>query len=192
MSIGAGGEITGVVELMDNNPLVCADHASTPNIEGTLAVLALGPVLLSGLVTEPPVALFSFEADEASVNQALASVEYFHPITFGCDPHNLGNVRCIYCVAKIKPLTDFDELDAIYAERYEKSFFMRLATKDEWDTQLVSGKSFAAYRLEITEGENESLLSIHVMADKDGRIGTMSTVHMMNVMCGFEESLGLV
>ncbi|HLP00150.1 MAG TPA: hypothetical protein VK171_16255, partial [Fimbriimonas sp.] len=153
VSIGSGGEVTGVVELMDNNPLVCADHASTPNIEGTLATLALGPILLSGLVTEPPVVLFSFEADEASVNEALASVEYHQPVTFGCDPHDLGSVRGIYCIAKIKPLTDFDELDAIYSERYEKSFFMRLATAAEWDTQLVSGKSFAAYRLEITEGE---------------------------------------
>jgi N-acetyl-gamma-glutamylphosphate reductase len=46
--------------------------------------------------------------------------------------------------------------------------------------------------LELTEGESESLLAIHIMADINGKAGAGQFVHTMNVMCGFEESLGLI
>lgn len=192
VSHGTDGEVSGIVEIMDNNPLVCAQAASTPGLCGTLASLALGPILISGLVVEPPVVLFSFEEDEQDVLRALEALDYKEGATMGSDPHDLGSVRGIYCVAKIRNLADFSELDAIYAERYEKSFFMRLATFEEWNVELVKGQAFAAYRLELTVGEEESLLSIHVMGDISGRIGDAGLIHMMNVMCGFEESLGLV
>src|SRR5579862_2487003 len=39
--------LKGIVELSDNNPLVCADSFSVPGPAATLAVLALGPLARS-------------------------------------------------------------------------------------------------------------------------------------------------
>src|SRR4051812_41340938 len=47
-----GCDLRGVVELMDNNPLVCADVFSLPTPAGTLASLAIGPLSEAGLIVE--------------------------------------------------------------------------------------------------------------------------------------------
>jgi N-acetyl-gamma-glutamylphosphate reductase len=47
------------------------------------------------------------------------------------------------------------------------------------------------YRLRVTPNDNASLLTIQVLADRDGKCGAAQVVHMMNVMAGFEETLGL-
>src|SRR5215218_131169 len=44
--------LAGLVELMDNNPLVCADEASVPDPASTLALIALGPLIRAGLLVE--------------------------------------------------------------------------------------------------------------------------------------------
>lgn len=182
----------GVVELMDNNPLVCATTAWIPSPAGILATLALGPLLEAGLVVEPPAVLLSFPADEAEVEEALATVNYTGGISFNSEDHDLGTVRGAYCIAKITNPASFDELDDIYDERYSRSFFVRREEDKPWERNLVEGKPWACYRLELTEGEGTSLLAIHVMADIHGKAGEGHLVHAMNIMAGFEESLGLI
>jgi hypothetical protein len=188
-----GGELGGVVELMDNNPLVCGDSAWVPSAGGVLATLALGPLLEAGLVVEPPAVLLSFTDSEKNIEQALATCSYHGGIAFNCEEGNdLGTVRGAHCIAKIANPQSFDELDDIYDERYGRSFFVRREEEKPWTIDLVKGQPWACYRLELTEGETESLLAIHIMADVDGKAGAGQYIHTMNVMCGFEESLGLV
>ena len=45
-------EVAGLVELMDNNPLVCADVASVPDPASTLTLIAIGPLIRAGLLVE--------------------------------------------------------------------------------------------------------------------------------------------
>ena len=187
-----GTEVGGVIELMDNNPLVCATRAWVPNAAGCLATLALGPILEAGLVIEPPAVLTSFLAEEEPVLAALATTGYTGGITFSCEDHDLGTVRGVYCIAKISNPQSFDELDDIYEERYGRSFFVRREEEKEWSRELVESKPWACYRLELTEGEEHSLLAIHLMADVHGKAGEGHLIHAMNVMAGFEESVGLV
>ena len=187
-----GGEIGGVVELMDNNPLVCADEAWVPSAGGTLAVLALGPLFEAGLIVEPPAILLSFEDSEEEVLRGLATVGYSGNITLNCENGDLGSVRGCYCIAKFTNPKSFDEIDDIYDERYGRSFMVRRTEDQPWVKELVEGKPWACYRLELTEGESESLLAIHIMADINGKAGAGQYVHTMNIMCGLEESLGLV
>ena len=184
-------ELGGVVELMDNNPLVCGDSAWVPSAGGALAVLALGPLLEAGLVFEPPAILLSFEDTDEEAIKGLRTVAYDGDISFNCENHDLGTVRGAYCIAKFSNPRSFDEIDDIYNERYGRSFFVRRTEDEPWVKELVEGKPWAFYRLELTEGETESLLAIHIMADINGKAGAGQFVHMMNVMCGFEESLGL-
>jgi hypothetical protein len=187
-----GGELGGVVELMDNNPLVCANQAWVPSAGGLLAVLALGPLLEAGLVVETPAILLSFIDTEESVEQGLMTVGYSDGFSFNCEDNDLGTVRGAYCIAKFTNPKSFDEIDDIYDERYGRSFFVRRVEDQPWVKGLVEGKPWACYRLELTEGESESLLAIHIMADIDGKAGAGQYIHTMNIMCGFEESLGLV
>ena len=184
-------ELGGIIELMDNNPLVCADEAWVPSAGGALATIALGPILEAGLVVESPAILLSFEDDEAEVERALATAGYTGGITFNCENHDLGTVRGAYCIAKIANPQSFDEIDDIYDERYGRSFFVRREEEKPWDKALVEGEHWACYRLELTEGESQSLLAIHVIADINGKAGAAQFIHTMNVMAGFEESLGL-
>lgn len=187
-----GGDLGGVVELMDNNPLVCSDSAWVPSPGGTLAVLALGPLLEAGLIVEPPAILLSFPEEESDVRLGLQSVGYNGEFSFNCEDHDLGTVRGAYCIAKVSNPQSFDELDDIYDDRYGRSFFVRRTEDQPWNKELVEHKMWACFRLELTEGESESLLAIHIMADINGKAGAGQFVHTMNIMCGFEESLGLV
>jgi hypothetical protein len=185
------GDLGGVVELMDNNPLVCSDNSWVPSAGGALAVLALGPLLEAGLVVEPPAILLSFIDSEEEVAKALATVSYANGFSFNCEVNDLGTVRGAYCIAKFSNPAHFDEIDDIYNERYGRSFFVRRTEDTPWVKDLVAGKPWACFRLDLTPGETESLLAIHIMADINGKAGAGQFVHTMNVMCGFEESLGL-
>ncbi len=187
-----GGEVGGVVELMDNNPLVCSDQAWVPSAGGSLAVLALGPLLEAGLIVEPPAILLSFEESEDELARGLKTVGYEDGFSFNCENSDLGTVRGAYCIAKISNPQSFDEIDDIYNERYGRSFFVRREEEQPWEKGLVESKPWACFRLELTEGETESLLAIHIMADINGKCGAGQYIHTMNIMCGFEESLGLV
>ena len=185
-------EIGGVVELMDNNPLVCADSAWVPSPGGTLSVLALGPLLEAGIVVEPPAILLSFEESESEIEKGLRTVAYDQGFSLNCEKNDMGTVRGAYCIAKISNPKTFDEIDDIYDERYGRSFFVRRVEDQPWEKGLVQSKPWACFRLELTEGETESLLAIHILADIKGKAGFGQLIHTMNIMCGFEESLGLV
>lgn len=193
-SVSTGsGEVGGLIELIDNNPLVCADHCWVPSPAGTLALLALGPISEAGLLVEAPAVLTSFpDADQEVIEQELKSANWQGGIMLQTENHDLGSVRGVYVVAKIRNPENFDDLDEIYRERYSRSFFVRERGELEWNKELVEGTHYAYYYLELSPGENESLLSIHVMADINGKLGAAQYVHMMNVMCGFEESLGIL
>lgn len=186
------GKVGGLIELIDNNPLVCADHCWVPSPAGTLALIALGPIAEAGLLIEAPAFLTSFpDADQTLIERELESASWTGGIMLQTENHDLGSVRGVYVVAKIRNPESFDDLDEIYRERYARSFFIRERGEADWNKSLVESTPFAYYYLELSEGDNESLLSIHVMADINGKLGAAQYVHMMNIMCGFEESLGI-
>lgn len=189
----SSGEVGGLIELIDNNPLVCADHGWVPSPAGTLALIALGPIAEAGLLVEPPAVLTSFpDVEQEVVEQELVSANWRDGIMLQTENHDLGSVRGAYVVAKIGNPDNFDDLDEIYRERYARSFFIRERGDAEWTKELVADSPYAYYYLELSPGEQESLLIIHVMADINGKLGAAQYVHMMNVMCGLEESLGIL
>ena len=189
----SSGEVGGLIELIDNNPLVCANHGWVPSPAGTLALIAIGPIAEAGLLVEPPAVLTSFpDVEQEVVEQELISANWHDGIMLQTENHDLGSVRGAYVVAKIRNPDNFDDLDEIYRERYARSFFIRERGDVAWTKELVAESPYAYYYLELSQGEQESLLSIHVMADINGKLGAAQYVHMMNVMCGLEESLGIL
>lgn len=88
-------------------------------------------------------------------------------------------------------LEDWSELDGLYEEAYGRSFFVRQAEEGDWDTRLVRGYDHAVYRLRLSPGEERAVLTVQAMGDFGGKLGAGQVVHVMNVMAGLEEGLGL-
>lgn len=184
-------EVKGLVELMDNNPLVCADRASVPDPVSTLALIALGPVFLAGLVTEAPTMIVNASADEAQVEGFLATAGWAEGLTLHSEYDSGAKVLGATAIASIHTPSDWSDIDDLYEERYGHSFFVRQDDESDWAPALVEGKPYALFRLRYTPGDDTSLLTIQVLADRLGKCGPRQLVHMLNVMSGFEESLGI-
>lgn len=182
----AGTELFGLVELMDNNPLVCADVVSVPSPAATLALIALGPLHGSGLLVEAPTMVTNVSASESDLAAFVG-----HEVTLHVDEAPLDGVAAATVMAVIRTPDDLEDIDALYDERFERSFFVRRDEESEWNIGFVKGQPFAAYRLRIGPDQPNSLLTIRVMADLNGKAGAAQVVHAMNVMAGFEESLGI-
>ena len=172
----------GLIEIEDNNPLVCADDVSIPNAAATLLWVALGPLFRAGLILEPPV--FQTNAPESPLPPEL-EVEGAFEVEEG------GSVYAGQAMAVVPTLDDWGDIDLLYEEAYGRSFYVRRIQDGDWHPSLVSNRPFAAYRIRLTPDDHRSLLTVQVMADKEGKCGACQVVHTLNVMAGFEECLGI-
>ena len=173
-----------LTETEDNNPLVCADLGLVPGPATTLALVALTPLLLADLVQAEPGLLFSFSPD--GLDLARLGIE----CAVAVQEMDLGTALGLNAMVEIPHAVSPDEVSELFDERYGRAFFVRAAEGD-WDTRLVAGQPHAVYRLRLTPGEMTNLLTVQVMADRDGKCGAAQVVHKLNVMCGFEETLGI-
>lgn len=184
-------ELHGLVELMDNNPLVCTDEASVPSPAATLAMIALGPLAAAGMIADTPTMVVNFPAEENDVDAFLKTEGWSGGVILRSEPVDLGTVLTAVVMVEVPTPDDLDDIDALFEERFGRSFFVRRDEESEWDPALVAGTPNAIYRLRIAPEAPNSLLTIRVLADRDGKAGAAQVVHAMNVMSGFEESLGL-
>jgi N-acetyl-gamma-glutamylphosphate reductase len=184
-------EVYGLVELVDNNPLVCAEVASVPSAAGTLALIALGPLASAGILVEPPTFLVSIPAVETDIQAALATEHWQQGATVHVEVKDLDGVAAATAMAVIATPDDLSEIDDLYEERFARSFFVEREEHLPWDPALVRQTPRAVYKLAITPDAPHSLMTINVMADLEGKCGACQIVHAMNVMCGFEEGLGI-
>ncbi len=182
---------SGLMELIDNNPVVCADRVGVPCPAGTLALIALGPIAQAGILFEAPTMLTNAPGSLAEVEADLLSIDWNQGITLETQDVDLGEVYAATVIAAVRTPDDLEEIDDIYEERFGRSFFVRRDETSDWDVSLVRGQAHAVYRLRIAPDSPYSLLTIQVMADRDGKCGAAQLVHALNVMCGFEESLGI-
>lgn len=181
----------GLVEIIDNNPLVCADRASVPSPTSTLALIGLCPLLRAGIIVESPTILLNVAPTAEDLEGFLLAMGWEEGATQFLDAHDLGGVAAASVMAMVRNPESFDDLDALFEEAYGRSLYVRRDEDSEWDPALVRGKPYALYRLRLSEGEENSLLTIQILADLDGKCGAAQVVHAFNVMCGFEESLGI-
>ena len=186
---GAHAEIHGLVELMDNNPMVCADHVSLPASAATLFLIAAGPLAKAGILVEAPVFLTNLECDEASIQNELLMVGGPEGLQVRSEPMALTGIGVGSLLAKVETSPDTDAYAEMFDECFGRSFFVHEDTTSVWDPELVKGQPHALYRLSIAEDSPHSLLKVRVMADLEGKLGAAQIMHAFNVMCGFEESL---
>jgi N-acetyl-gamma-glutamylphosphate reductase len=184
-------EVRGLVELMDNNPIVCADEISLPSPVATLALIALGPLARAGLLADSPTMLSNFTAPQAELNDALALLGWEAGMVFAREEQDLAGAVAATTIAAVHTPDNLEDIDALYEESYGRSFFVHAHEEATWDVAHVLGTPHALYRLRITPDTGQSLLTVQVMADRHGKCGAAQIVHAMNVMLGYEESLGI-
>lgn len=183
--------VYGLPELMDNNPLVCADSASCPSPAATLVAIAANPLAKAGLLEESPALVFSFEDDFTEVGRILETEGWMGGAHCAGNPMDMQGVLTATCLASIKQ-QDISELRALYEECFGRSFFVRRFDGDSWTAELVRGKPFALYNLMPSAGDQgHCMLRVDVLADANGKGGACQLVHMLNIMCGFEEDMAL-
>ena len=196
IEVGNPTILSGLTEMVDNNPLVCSECFSVPDAFSTLALIALGPLIRAGAIVEPPVCLFNQLPPDGAADiiesflGGVAGTDAPFEVVVGFESLDLGNVLAVNAMAMISPFDQDSEIDDLFDEAYGRSFFVRRDETSVWDTQLVAGLPHATYRLRLSDGEPHKLLTIQVLADRDGKCGTAQVVHAMNIMCGFEETLG--
>lgn len=183
-------EVYGLVELMDNNPMICADHVSVPSPASTLSLIALGPISQAGLIQGEVVIHINVLPTETEFLEALASIGCSSQLTVGVDEVDLEGVFACSAIIPVSDQMKLDDFIDIYREVYDRTFYVRYAA--EWHVKEVLNRPWAAYSLNLGEGnEGETLLTVRVMADKNGKCGAAQMVHAFNVMSGFEESAGI-
>jgi N-acetyl-gamma-glutamylphosphate reductase len=191
ISEGAVGDVFGLIELMDNNPIVCADEVGVPSPITTLALLALGPLIAAGIVRDDPVILASADFPAPDLDPMLRDAGWMGSWVCHASAQELAGVLAATVTVPIATPLDLDEIDDLFDERYSRSLYVKREESADWDVSLVKGKPYACYRLRIAPEDGVSLLTVLVMADLNGKAGAAQVVHTLNVMCGFEESLGL-
>jgi len=181
----------GLFEVIDNNPLVCADVVSVPGAAATLGLIAIAPLAQAGLIADSPVLAINFADNEDELHQALSRVGWDGGIAVHVDEFDLGGVLAATGMVSIRTPDNLDDLDALYEEQFGRSFYIRRDDSSDWRPELVLGQPYAVYRLRIVPDSPNSLLTIAVLSDRNGKAGGAQLVHALNVMCGFEESLGV-
>lgn len=184
--IGEPGMLYGLVETTDNNPLVCADTFSVPSPAGTLGALALAPLFWAGIVAEQPILVLHAPEAESCEWDTL----------FGPDAvdarYETTTVEGLYmglAMAVVSWNLEDGPVSGLYDEAFGRSFFVERSI-GPLKPELVLGKAKAVYTLKQTSDGDKSLLTIQVIADKNGKCGAAQVVHALNVMAGYEESLG--
>jgi hypothetical protein len=183
-------ELRGLVELADNNPMVCADAFATPPAEITLPLVALGPIVQAGILQEPPLVVSTLPIQPQDLDAWLTTVDWHDGAMVQLADAPDSDVR-VTVMAAIRTPDDPDELDELFEERYGRSFFVRRDEQSDWTTPLPASEASAHYRLRWTPDEPTSLLTISLRSRPAGKVGIAQIVHAFNVMNGFEESLGV-
>jgi N-acetyl-gamma-glutamylphosphate reductase len=192
ISVGIPGyECTGLVEIADNNPWVCAGHVNVPSAPVTAALIALSPLAAAGLIADEPVIQLSEDVSRDELAAELAIVGYNGESIVDTVAQDLGTVIAATVMVPVRTPENVSDLDGAFDERYGRSFFVREDSGSIWATTLVADTPFGFYRLRYTPDNNLSLLTVQVMIDRNGKGGAAQVIHAFNVMNGFEESLGI-
>ncbi|MDX2065728.1 MAG: hypothetical protein SFX74_08315 [Fimbriimonadaceae bacterium] len=184
-------ECRGLVELVDNNPMVCADRFATPPPDCTLPLVAIGPLVQAGILQEPPLVVSTLSVEPTMLDAWLATVDWHDGAMVQHAEAPDADVR-VTVMAAIQTPDDPEALDELFEERYGRSFFVRRDEQSDWMTPLDASLRDARYRLRWTPDDRTSLLTISLRSRPTGKVGTGQIVHAFNVMNGFEESLGVV
>lgn len=178
-------ELYGLTELMDNNPLVCADEASVTGAAASLVMVALGPLAKAELISSMPAIALNFGPATDEIDTALAGEGWDGGSVIATEDGDSA-VLITECICEIRVPDLIEDIGALYDECFGRSFFVRKGLHPS------AGDAYASYALDVEDHrDGTALAKVTATAFREGKCGAGGLVHMFNVMCGFEESLGV-
>lgn len=180
----------GLIEVMDNNPLVCADHVGLPGPAATLALIAFAPLIRAGVLNDVPAIAFSFEDDFTETEQALKRENWQSGVAITGESQPIQGRLVATAICQLEPNCSVNEIDEIYKEAYHSKIYVK--RQDNLEGRTAEGKPEAFFKLSYPEPNNvHKVLRVDTVADADGKCGSAQAVHILNIMAGFEETLGI-
>src|SRR5687767_8737898 len=108
-------ELYGLTELMDNNPLVCADEAAVTGPAASLVMVALGPLAKAGLIADLPAVALNFGPATDEVDIALAGEGWLGGTATATDDGQ-PELLIAECICEIRVPSGVDDIGALYEE----------------------------------------------------------------------------
>jgi hypothetical protein len=177
----------GLTELMDNNPLVCADVASVTGGGASLALIALGPLAKAELLLERPAIALNFNEPHSEEIDAALTTEGWKAGASIATSDDDPEIYSAQCIAEIRMPGHAGDIDDLFDECFGRSFFVRPSA-----ALPAPNDPHATYSISINDhGDGTGLATVHANSARDAKTGAGALVHFFNVMCGFEESLGV-
>lgn len=167
----------GVIELFDNNPIVCAETVCVPTPLATLALLAVDPLSKAGLVAgSTPIACSSSCLAEEIEPFLEALGDRVSVVCSSGLPVDEGRLAV---ELRLSISLRSGELREIYDEAYGRSMLVMRAG--------AIHPLAASYT--VTQHEHGPIVRFE--SPVDGKAGAAQVVQALNVMAGFEDSLGI-
>ncbi len=142
-------------------------------------------------MAEAPTVLVNVPGESALLDAFLAKEGWTEGAILAVEEVDFGSVCAATVIAAILTPSRLEDIDDLYEEAYGRSFFVTRDEDSDWDAKLVQAQPHGLYRLRIAADVPQSLLTVQVMADRNGKCGAAQIVHCMNVMAGFEETLAI-
>jgi hypothetical protein len=180
----------GIVEIVDNNPLICADEVWLPRPSSTLVLLAAMPWVRAGLLRSIRSVEIESPTEKPEVLQCLNAIGVDGEIEVIPRTHCLQEVLEVSVLMTMKLGLRSDEVEEVFNSIYGNSFFVR-SFSDRDRTNQVHNTAIAGYTWNLVETQGVQEIAVIIAADRNGKCGASQIVHTMNVMAGYEESLGI-
>src|SRR5688572_29096795 len=137
-------ELYGLTELMDNNPLVCADEASVTGAAASLVMVALGPLAKAELIASMPAVALNFGPATDEIDTALSGEGWDGGSVIATEDGD-PDVLIAECICEIRVPDSIEEIGALYGECFGRSFFVREGL------HLSPGDAYASYALGVED-----------------------------------------
>jgi len=166
----------GLLELIDNNPLICADHFSLPRADFVALLIAVGPAMQNGMIAN----LSSIESNSFTFvenNDVFAS-----ELGWRLSPSValIPTQDPAFTITGIlKPEVTHGDFLSLYIERYSRSPLIHFYETSQNGYLVKIGLP------------SENTVCVTVYCNNPQLCFADYVVFAMNVMCGYEDSLGL-
>lgn len=167
----------GVIELFDNNPIVCAERVCLPSPAATLALLAVDPLCKAGAIRQK--VRLSCSSD-CSVNEVEAFLQALG------DRINVETSSDLHCddssvaIALSLPMDLApNEVEDLYGEAYSRTML------------VMQSPRVHPVAAEYSVCSDGGALQIKFESKLEGKAGAAQVIQALNVMAGFEDSLGI-
>lgn len=167
----------GLIELFDNNPIVCAETVCLPAPVSTLALLAIDPLSKAGLGSGTLHVSCSAHCELDDIKPFLNQLG--DRVNLRLDARVVADEGCVAVEVELAGDQTAEDIEELYDDAYGRSL---LVMRDKEAHPLAASYSV------VKVGDTAV---VRVASKIEGKAGAAQVIQALNVMAGFEDSLGI-